>query len=110
MGLGFKGMVIRYACTNGMIFATGFGSFRATHLGTKMEAIKKFSQSIDRLIDDVAVFERKANETLEMIVPPGQIRELIIGSGLAPDTTDEIISQMPILVPSLVQGQVRLIQ
>ncbi len=106
MGFGFKGMVIRYVCTNGMIFATGFGNFRATHLGTKIQTIKRFSRSIGELINDVAIFEKKANASIEKVVHPGEIKELLMGCGIAPETADEIISQLPILVPELIKDKI----
>ena len=64
--------------------------------------VREFSE----LVSDIAVFERKANASAEVVVASEEIRELILGTGLAPDTTDEIIAGMPIYVPELIKEKI----
>jgi hypothetical protein len=102
MGYGAKGIANRLACMNGMTSAHYFGGFSTIHLKDKEEGIRNFSFAVKNLLEGIPNYVKDAHRASETPIKQEVAVELLSGAGVRVAVAEDIIAEMPILIPDLV--------
>jgi len=106
LGWGAEGMGIRAFCGNGMVFGTLLGKFSAVHMKDRREGMIRFSHTIKQILERIPLFEKRVVAAMETGVPTMEMKELLIGAGLPFSLAEDIIAELPVLVPELMKDKV----